>query len=125
MRDSQHEAMHSSSPTDYCCADCAMDKEPCATCYTWWWKARHPEHIEVSTDWKQRAEAAAALESLQAENQALRSQVEELGGDPGHTLDSQIIDLRDENAALREKVAELERETSWGTRFPYATPPWK
>ncbi len=72
----------------------------------------HPSR-EPSTHMKLLTEAASALESLQAENQALRSQVEELGGDPGHTLDSQIIDLRDENAALREKVAELEAKIKY------------
>ena len=41
----QHAALHASAPKGLCCADCTMDGEPCATCYSAWWKARHPEHV--------------------------------------------------------------------------------
>lgn len=34
--------LHASAPKDMMCADCTMDREPCPTCYTAWWKARHP-----------------------------------------------------------------------------------
>jgi hypothetical protein len=42
-----HEAMHGSAPKGYKCSDCTMDQEPCPTCYTAWWKSKHPNHQEV------------------------------------------------------------------------------
>ncbi len=40
-------AMHASAPTGMKCADCYMDKEACPTCYSAWWKARHPHSQQM------------------------------------------------------------------------------
>lgn len=39
--------MHASAPPDHRCSDCTIDNEPCVTCYTAWWKKRHPHHREI------------------------------------------------------------------------------
>lgn len=38
-------ALHASAPPGHKCADCTMDGEACPVCYTAWWRAKHPEHI--------------------------------------------------------------------------------
>lgn len=36
------EALHASAPPGCKCSDCTIDKEACPTCYSAWWKKRHP-----------------------------------------------------------------------------------
>ena len=43
-----HGAFHASAPSGYMCADCTMSKDACPTCYTSWWKKRHPNYIEAT-----------------------------------------------------------------------------
>ncbi len=53
----QESALHASAPDGCKCSDCAIDQEPCPTCYAAWWAAKHPnttliEPVESGLDKK-------------------------------------------------------------------------